>query len=108
MADYNKSEQNGGSEHVVNLLSKRDKDVDRDFPVEMEEEEEEYVRHQWASKREYILSAVGYCVGVGNLWRFPYICIRNGGGKSHIQFRLNTLATMVNVKVTLTDAEGHK
>ena len=41
----------------------------------------EYKRHQWSSKREYLLSAVGYCVGVGNLWRFPYMCNRNGGGE---------------------------
>ena len=46
-----------------------------------EEEGDGYKRHQWSSKREYILSAVGYCVGVGNMWRFPYMCNRNGGGE---------------------------
>ena len=39
-------------------------------------------RHTWASKREYILTTLGYIVGIGNIWRFPYLCMRNGGGKS--------------------------
>ena len=38
------------------------------------------VRGTWGRKAEYIPSLVGYLVGLGNLWRFPYICLRNGGG----------------------------
>jgi solute carrier family 6 amino acid transporter-like protein 5/7/9/14 len=38
-------------------------------------------RGRWSSKMDYMLSLIGYCVGLGNLWRFPYICMRNGGGK---------------------------
>ncbi|XP_046579209.1 sodium- and chloride-dependent glycine transporter 1-like [Haliotis rubra] len=37
-------------------------------------------RETWAQKREYILSMLGYSVGFGSLWRFPYLCNRNGGG----------------------------
>ena len=53
------------------------------FDLEQGEEdsEEEVERNQWGSKVEYILSMVGFCVGLGNVWRFPYICIRNGGGE---------------------------
>uniref|UniRef100_A0A3Q3W8P4 Transporter n=1 Tax=Mola mola TaxID=94237 RepID=A0A3Q3W8P4_MOLML len=37
-------------------------------------------REQWRRKREYILASVGNVVGLGNVWRFPYLCFRNGGG----------------------------
>ncbi|XP_076436737.1 sodium- and chloride-dependent GABA transporter 1-like [Babylonia areolata] len=61
---------------------------------EKEKEEEEYwqtKRIVWSSKREYILSTIGYCVGLGNLFRFPYLCERNGGGAFLIPFVMSLL-----------------
>uniref|UniRef100_A0A3B1JRJ0 Solute carrier family 6 member 15 n=1 Tax=Astyanax mexicanus TaxID=7994 RepID=A0A3B1JRJ0_ASTMX len=39
-------------------------------------------RPAWSSKFLYILAQVGFSVGLGNVWRFPYLCQKNGGGKS--------------------------
>ncbi|XP_059188089.1 sodium- and chloride-dependent GABA transporter 2-like [Centropristis striata] len=42
--------------------------------VEMEE------RGHWGSKVEFLLAVAGNVVGLGNVWRFPYLCYKNGGG----------------------------
>ena len=39
-------------------------------------------RGQWSNKLEFILSVAGSIIGLGNMWRFPYLCYKNGGGKS--------------------------
>lgn len=38
-------------------------------------------RPAWGSKVQYILAQVGFSVGLGNVWRFPYLCHQNGGGE---------------------------
>ncbi|KAM9845414.1 sodium- and chloride-dependent GABA transporter 2-like [Aulostomus maculatus] len=37
-------------------------------------------RGKWANKREFILAVIGEIIGLGNVWRFPYLCFKNGGG----------------------------
>ncbi len=38
------------------------------------------MRDQWNSKVGFLLAAIGSAVGLGNIWRFPYIAATNGGG----------------------------
>jgi NSS family neurotransmitter:Na+ symporter len=38
------------------------------------------IHGQWSSRFAFILAATGSAVGLGNIWKFPYITGENGGG----------------------------
>ncbi|KAI5104000.1 sodium- and chloride-dependent glycine transporter 1 isoform X1 [Silurus meridionalis] len=49
-------------------------------PGEQVKKDENSRRGNWGNQIEFVLTSVGYAVGLGNVWRFPYLCYRNGGG----------------------------
>ncbi|XP_057325317.1 sodium- and chloride-dependent transporter XTRP3 isoform X1 [Microplitis mediator] len=48
-------------------------------------------RTAWSGKLQFFLSIIGYSVGLGNIWRFPYFCQQNGGGAFLIPYSIMLL-----------------
>ncbi|WP_018665366.1 sodium-dependent transporter [Heyndrickxia acidiproducens] len=52
-------------------------------------------REQWGNRWGFVLAAVGSAVGLGNIWRFPYVAFKNGGGAFFIPYLFALITTGV-------------
>lgn len=48
-------------------------------------------REEWSSTLGFILASIGSAVGIGNIWRFPYIVGANGGGAFLVPYLIAVL-----------------
>ena len=58
-----------------------------------------HVSNRWSSRYAYILAATGAAVGLGNIWKFPYIMGENGGGAFVLVYLLCILFIGIPVMV---------
>lgn len=54
-------------------------------------------RETWDKKVEFLLAVVGFAVDLGNVWRFPYICYQNGGGKNFYKLTVVFIVETLNL-----------
>ncbi|WP_282041034.1 sodium-dependent transporter [Halomonas alimentaria] len=56
----------------------------------------------WTHKGTFLLAAVGSAVGLGNLWRFPYLAGENGGGAFILVYVLTIFAVGIPILIAET------
>jgi len=62
-------------------------------------------RQGFESKTQYIFMVISYAVGLGNVWRFPYLVQQNGGGKC-ISLLLLLFILLIHVHACVNGALG--
>ncbi|MFH1311803.1 MAG: sodium-dependent transporter [Candidatus Eisenbacteria bacterium] len=64
-------------------------------------------KEYWPSRTSFVLAAIGSAIGLGNVWRFPYICVKYGGGAFLIPYLVALFTAGIPLMV-LEMGLGHK
>lgn len=65
------------------------------------------IRENWSARSGFIIAAIGSAVGLGNIWRFPYVAYENGGGAFLVPYLVAIFAAGLPL-LFLDYAVGHK
>jgi NSS family neurotransmitter:Na+ symporter len=64
-------------------------------------------REQWGSRAGFLMAAIGSAIGLGNIWRFPYIAYENGGGAFMLPYLIALLTAGIPLLI-LEYSIGHR
>jgi NSS family neurotransmitter:Na+ symporter len=76
----------------------------------MKQEQDRLIHGQWSSRAAFILAASGSAIGLGNIWKFPYLVGENGGGAFVLVYLLCVVAIGVPIMMaeTLLGRKGRR